>query len=69
MKYIGIDTGKRSSTVAFSSENGSPVREYENSPKGIHKIISALSSDAVCVMEATDNLFIRFLNLGELRHL
>ncbi|MFC4666217.1 IS110 family transposase [Falsiporphyromonas endometrii] len=55
MKYIGIDISKRSFTVAFSSENGSPVREYENSPKGIHKFISALSSDAVCVMEATGN--------------
>lgn len=55
MKYIGVDISKSTFVAAFPTTKGYVTKEFENTPRGIHKFIGMVPSDHVVVMEATGN--------------
>lgn len=55
MTYIGVDISKAKFTAAFPQPKGYKVREFDNTPHGVHQYIKALPEDSMTVMEATGN--------------
>ena len=56
MNYIGIDISKSTFTVAYPKGKGYTIREFKNTPIGIHSFMHTLSKDDhQCIMEATGN--------------
>src|SRR4030067_74042 len=60
MRYVGIDVGKAKCRAAFMNQDGAVESEFffENSNKGILKLVSALNSEDKVVMESTGNLWL-----------
>ena len=56
MTYLGIDISKSTFVVAYPKEKGYTIREFKNTPAGIHSFMHTLNKDEHhCIMEATGN--------------
>src|SRR4030066_992170 len=60
MRYVGIDVGKAKCRAALMDQQGTIESEFffENSNKGILKLVSTLNSEDKVVMESTGNLWL-----------
>ena len=62
MTYIGIDISKSTFTVAYPKEKGYTIREFKNTPAGIHSFMHTLNKEEHhCIMEATGNYGVMLL--------
>lgn len=69
MNYIGIDISKKSFVAAFPNAKGYRTLEFENTPRGIRKLIKQLPEGSIVVMEATGNYCFLLLYLLEKEHI
>lgn len=60
VRYVGIDVGKAKCRAALMNQNGAVESEFffENSSKGIVKLVSTLTIEDKVVMESTGNLWL-----------
>lgn len=62
MTYLGIDISKSTFVVAYPKEKGYTIREFKNTPAGIHSFMHTLNKDEHhCIMEATGNYGVTLL--------
>ncbi len=56
MTYVGIDIGKVTLVVAYSSAKTGKTKTFKNTVKGVHGFNLTISAtECHCILEATDN--------------
>lgn len=71
MRYVGIDVGKAKCRAAFMNQNGAVESEFffENSSKGIVKLVSTMTTEDKVVMESTGNLWLNLYDSLDQRNI